>query len=43
MFYVYIIQSETHPDQTCVGFTEDLRQRLTELKKENSFSFCFGQ
>jgi putative endonuclease len=29
MFYVYIIRSETHPDQTYVGFTEDLRQRLT--------------
>jgi putative endonuclease len=29
MFYVYIIRSETHSDQTYVGFTEDLRQRLT--------------
>lgn len=29
MFYVYIIRSKTHPDQTYVGFTEDLRQRLT--------------
>jgi putative endonuclease len=28
MFYVYIIRSETHQDQTYVGFTEDLRQRL---------------
>jgi predicted GIY-YIG superfamily endonuclease len=29
MFYVYIIQSETHPNQTYVGFTENLRPRLT--------------
>jgi len=28
MFYVYIIRSKTRPDQTYVGFTEDLRQRL---------------
>ncbi len=28
MFYVYILRSETHPEQTYVGFTEDLKQRF---------------
>ena len=28
MFYVYILRSESHPDQTYVGFTADLKQRL---------------
>ena len=28
MFYVYIIRSESRPEQTYVGFTHDLRQRL---------------
>jgi predicted GIY-YIG superfamily endonuclease len=28
MFYVYILRSESSPEQTYVGFTEDLKQRL---------------
>ncbi|MGA0333215.1 MAG: GIY-YIG nuclease family protein [Kiritimatiellia bacterium] len=28
MFYVYILQSISSPEQTYVGFTEDLRQRI---------------
>jgi predicted GIY-YIG superfamily endonuclease len=28
MFYVYILRSESHTEQTYVGFTEDLKQRL---------------
>ena len=28
--YVYLLQSKTHPDQTYIGSTHDLRNRLTE-------------
>jgi predicted GIY-YIG superfamily endonuclease len=28
MFYVYLIQSESFPDQRYVGFTTNLRERL---------------
>ncbi len=28
MFYVYMIRSIPYPDQTCVGFSEDLKTRL---------------
>lgn len=28
MFYVYLIQSESFPDQRYVGFTTDLREHL---------------
>jgi predicted GIY-YIG superfamily endonuclease len=28
MFYVYIIRSQNQPDQTYVGFTRNLKQRL---------------
>ncbi len=28
MYYVYLIQSESHPDQHYIGFSEDLRSRL---------------
>jgi putative endonuclease len=28
MFYVYILRSESHPKQTYVGFTHDLKKRL---------------
>jgi len=27
MFYVYLLRSETHPDETYIGFTTDLRAR----------------
>jgi predicted GIY-YIG superfamily endonuclease len=30
MFYVYILRSETHPNQTYIGSTSDLRKRLSE-------------
>ena len=30
MFYVYLLRSETHPDQTYIGSTADLRKRLAE-------------
>jgi putative endonuclease len=30
MFYVYLLRSETHLDQTYVGSTQDLRKRLAE-------------
>jgi predicted GIY-YIG superfamily endonuclease len=29
MFYVYMLRSIPNPDQTYVGFTEDLKTRLT--------------
>ncbi len=28
MYYVYLIQSTSHPDQRYVGFTQDLKSRL---------------
>ncbi len=28
MFYVYLLQSEAHPNQRYVGFTTDLKSRL---------------
>ena len=30
MYYVYLIQSEIHPDITYVGYSTDLKQRLKE-------------
>lgn len=30
MYYVYILRSKPHPDQTYIGSTGDLRKRLTE-------------
>ncbi|MFP4501554.1 MAG: GIY-YIG nuclease family protein [Candidatus Hydrogenedentota bacterium] len=29
MFYVYLLQSESRPNQRYVGFTEDLKKRIT--------------
>ena len=29
MYYVYMLRSIPHPDQTYIGFTEDLKTRLT--------------
>jgi putative endonuclease len=29
MYYVYLLRSISHPNQTYVGFTEDLKSRLT--------------
>lgn len=28
MHYVYLLQSQSHPDQRYIGFTADLKQRL---------------
>ena len=28
MYYVYLLRSINHPDQTYIGFTEDLKVRL---------------
>ena len=28
MYYVYLLQSVSHPDQRYVGYTEDLRHRV---------------
>ncbi len=30
MFYVYLIQSETDKNQSYIGFTTDLKQRMSE-------------
>jgi putative endonuclease len=30
MYYVYLLRSTAHPDQTYVGSTGDLRKRLAE-------------
>jgi putative endonuclease len=30
MYYVYLLRSETHPDQTYIGSTHDLRSRLAQ-------------
>jgi len=30
MYYVYLLRSKDHPDQTYVGSTSDLRKRLAE-------------
>jgi len=29
MYYVYLLRSIPNPDQTYIGFTEDLKTRLT--------------
>jgi putative endonuclease len=30
MYYVYLLRSDSHPDQRYVGFTPDLKSRLAE-------------
>ena len=30
MFFVYILRSKAHPDETYIGSTSDLRKRLSE-------------
>ena len=30
MYYVYLLRNKTHPDQTYIGSTHDLRNRLAE-------------
>jgi predicted GIY-YIG superfamily endonuclease len=36
MFYVYIIRSVNQPDQTYIGFTRDLKQRLITHNQDRS-------
>ena len=36
MFYVYILRSESQPEQTYIGFTEDLKQRFLALNQGGS-------
>ncbi|HEV2456132.1 MAG TPA: GIY-YIG nuclease family protein [Verrucomicrobiae bacterium] len=36
MFYVYILRSESHPGQTYIGFTEDLKQRFRAHNRGDS-------
>ena len=36
MFYVYIIRSQNKPDQTYVGFTRELKQRLLMHNQDRS-------
>ena len=37
MFYVYLIESVSHPGQRYVGLTTDLRRRLEDHNQGNSF------
>jgi putative endonuclease len=36
MYYVYILRSKTHPDQTYIGSTDDLKKRIGEHNAGNS-------
>jgi predicted GIY-YIG superfamily endonuclease len=36
MFYVYILRSESHPQQTYVGFTGNLKERLQKHNQGGS-------
>ena len=36
MFYVYLLRSIPNPDQTYIGFTEDLKARLTAHNYDQS-------
>ena len=33
MYYVYLLKSVNHPKETYVGFTENLKQRLSDHNK----------
>ncbi len=35
MFYVYLLQSQTHLDQNYIGFTSDFKKRLLEHNNGN--------
>jgi predicted GIY-YIG superfamily endonuclease len=37
MSYVYILRSKTHPEQTYIGSTQSLRQRLADHNSGKSF------
>ena len=36
MYYVYLLRSKTHSDQTYVGSTADLRKRVAGRNEETS-------
>jgi predicted GIY-YIG superfamily endonuclease len=36
MHYVYILQSESHPDQTYIGLTDNLKARLKKHNEDGS-------
>jgi len=36
MYYVYLLQSESHPEQRYIGYTTDLKQRLACHNSGNS-------
>jgi predicted GIY-YIG superfamily endonuclease len=36
MYYVYLIKSESYPDQRYIGFTKNLKQRLKTHNSGNS-------
>jgi len=38
MYYVYLLRSETHPDQTYIGSTHDFRSRLRSTTQANPFT-----
>jgi len=40
MYYTYILQSLSHPDQQYVGHTSDLLKRLSEHNEGKSISTC---
>jgi predicted GIY-YIG superfamily endonuclease len=43
MYYVYLNQSTSHPDQRYIGFTEDLKSRLTAHnagESKHTAKFC---
>lgn len=40
MYYTYILQSLSHPDQQYVGHTSDLRRRLSEHNEGKCISTC---
>jgi len=37
-FYVYILESLSHPDELYIGFTKDLKRRLQEHNQKTTFS-----
>jgi len=39
MWYVYILESESHHDKFYVGFTEDLKRRFSEHNAKGNSSY----